>query len=174
MKNYQLRNNIHSTLLCLISIFVSVCGTARAGTLAWTNTAGGSWNVAENWDPNQVPVAGDNVVITNSGDYIVTLDSDFHSLDNLVFGASGGAQILELSGQVTCSGTITVATGSALNLSQAWLQAAQVDVAGTVTWSGGSIAGAINVTPNGVLNITGFNDKFLDEGAAITNYGLIT
>ena len=48
-------------------------GDGQAAVLVWTNTAGGHWNVAANWRPNQVPSANDTAAITN---YAVTVDGD--------------------------------------------------------------------------------------------------
>ena len=53
-------------------IFVTGIAQCRAGTITWTNTAGGNWSASTNWSANQVPVSGDNVVITNAGTYIFT------------------------------------------------------------------------------------------------------
>jgi len=37
--------------------FYTAISPGRAATIAWTNTAGGNWNDATNWNPNQVPGA---------------------------------------------------------------------------------------------------------------------
>lgn len=37
-----------------------------AAEVVWTNTAGGNWNTAANWSPNQVPTAAENASITNT------------------------------------------------------------------------------------------------------------
>ena len=42
---------------------VVACGIADAATITWKNAAGGSWQVAANWDPETVPGSGDDVVI---------------------------------------------------------------------------------------------------------------
>ncbi len=45
------------------------CGGLGLGAadLVWTNAAGGAWNTAANWSPNQVPTFDDRVWITNTG-----------------------------------------------------------------------------------------------------------
>src|SRR5947209_8443633 len=58
-------------ILIVILCFVSTI--TRANNISWTNTAGGNWSVAANWSPNVVPSFSDNVFITNSGTYAVTL-----------------------------------------------------------------------------------------------------
>jgi autotransporter-associated beta strand protein len=40
-------------------------GFAAPAQTVWTNTAGGSWNTAANWNPNLVPVETINVTVTN-------------------------------------------------------------------------------------------------------------
>jgi len=43
--------------------------------LVWTNPAGGNWTNAANWDLNTVPALADTAVITNAGNYTVTISS---------------------------------------------------------------------------------------------------
>jgi hypothetical protein len=38
---------------------ISFCAMTRAADIVWTNTAGGNWNVAANWNPNQAPSTND-------------------------------------------------------------------------------------------------------------------
>jgi hypothetical protein len=40
---------------------------ATAATLTWNNPAGGAWNEAANWTPNQIPGPLDSVVIDLAG-----------------------------------------------------------------------------------------------------------
>src|SRR6267378_2020480 len=129
----------HSIVLVIygLSVFWTfISGVAYGGSLNWTNTAGGRWSTAENWEPNQVPGAGDTAISTNSGNYTVTLDSGSYSLEGIVVGGDGGGQRLILAGsQMTCSGTVTVGAGAALNVSQASLQAGEIHVAGILNWN---------------------------------------
>src|SRR5260370_41783932 len=74
----QLMNRFTLGARCLLfaatAIFLTAISPGRAATIAWTNIAGGNWNDATNWTPNQVPGAADNALITSNGTYIVTLD----------------------------------------------------------------------------------------------------
>jgi hypothetical protein len=63
---------VHALWFIAMVAFVTGIAPCRAGTLMWTNTAGGDWNASPNWSPNQVPASGDTVVITNAGTYTVT------------------------------------------------------------------------------------------------------
>ena len=70
--------------------------TARAATIIWTNTAGGNWNVAANWNPQQVPGAADDPCITNNSSYTVTVNTPVN-VASLTLGGATGTQTLNLS-----------------------------------------------------------------------------
>ena len=63
-------------------------GSLQATVVTWTNTAG-SWDLAGNWNPAQVPTSGDEVVITNAGASV------------LLAGASSNLATLTLGGTLT-------------------------------------------------------------------------
>ena len=69
MKTTFWRLSLFIALLCP-AVFQS-----RAADIVWTNPGGGNWTGAANWTPNQVPGAGDNAFITNSGTYTVTISA---------------------------------------------------------------------------------------------------
>jgi hypothetical protein len=130
--------------------------------------------VATNWNPNQVPGAGDTAIITNAGNYAVNVDGNFYSVGDIALGSGAGGQVLVLSGsQFNCSGTITIGSGGSLTASQVFLQAAQINVSGTRSWIGGTVSAIVNIGTNGVLNMGGVNENVLDELASITNYGTV-
>ncbi len=49
----------------------------------------------------------------------------------------------------------------------------QGEFAGKLDWEDGSLSGGLVIGPNGLFNITGDMDKFLNDDASITNYGTI-
>jgi len=55
----------HRILISLLALAGLVAGitSLRAADIVWTNTAGGNWSTAANWDPNQVPGSGDTAWI---------------------------------------------------------------------------------------------------------------
>ena len=67
------RWNAALTAACLWAYCVT--GT-NAVTLNWTNTAGGSWEVPGNWNPNQSPTNGDVIRIVSGQNFIVNVDDD--------------------------------------------------------------------------------------------------
>jgi hypothetical protein len=82
MKNYS---GLQSLLFLLLALLLSPAAVmpGRASTILWTNTAGGSWSVADNWSPNQVPGAPDTAIIPIAATNGVTLDTTA-TVQNLV------------------------------------------------------------------------------------------
>ena len=117
--------------------------------ITWTNLAGGDWNNARNWSPNQVPGPEANVLITTPGAYTVTV-SDEEYVGTLTLGATNGdgtVQTLRVS-----SGALTVNSDS-LGTTQA-----------VVTVSGGTLncVGALALA--GPLNVSGGTANFNGSG----------
>ncbi len=144
-----------------------------AATCTWTNAVGGTWNNPSNWQPNQVPAPGDTVVITAPGNYAVTLDVNA-SLAGLLLGTDvgGSTQSLHTAGwNLTVNGQMQVSAQGHFNLDGGALGGTN-DLSGVLTWSGGSLAGAMTIASNSVLNIVaGGGDGF--DGLVLTNYGTI-
>jgi hypothetical protein len=142
--------------LALVGLGMLAGWRSLAGTVVWTNTAGGSWLEAKNWDPNRVPTVSDTAVITNSGTYTVTLDAGAAIAGITVGAASGaGTQTLAWSGGTFSDCTVTIGVRGALNLTGAGVKAllrCTVKNAGTITWSDtGSLIGAVDGYSQSVL-----------------------
>ncbi len=137
-------------VLCLASLGV------RAETVTWTNTAGGAWSLAANWSPNKVPVAADTAQITNSGTYLVTLDSAA-GVTHLQVGAASGTQSFRLTsaGSLTVTGTAAFATNA------------------PVEWAGGTLAGTGTFQISGPLTLSGAGDRTFVQ-ARLQTYGTTT
>ncbi|MBN2505270.1 MAG: hypothetical protein JXQ71_01110 [Verrucomicrobia bacterium] len=67
-------------LTLVLALLASV--PVRSAVIDWTNTSGGNWSAAANWNPNQVPSTNDTAVITNDG--LVT----WQSYGNLAIGGT--------------------------------------------------------------------------------------
>ena len=85
------RRTIGGLVVLLAGMHLS--GSVQAAQIVWTNTAGGYWNVATNWSPNQVPSSADDAVITASGTYTVTLNTS-STVNSLALGGTSGQQTL--------------------------------------------------------------------------------
>src|SRR5579859_7607762 len=116
------------TKLCcffMLLVMLAIGSVAHAATITWANTNGGDWNIAANWTPAQVPVSGDDVIITNSGNYAVTNTSSV-TLYNLILGGTNGTQTLYVS-------SLTLTNIGLINSN------------GVFNWGGGEIGGALAV-----------------------------
>ncbi len=157
------------TLSATASGLTSAVSTAfdlTAVTLAWTNSAGGSWSNPANWSLGRVPQGADSVVITLPGTYAVTLDTTFTGAV-LILGGASGTQTLSLASRtLTMSGSLTVNANGVLATTSAAIAGAGAVInggtlnlkattigAGGITNSGTFIANAA-VTVNGPFTTT--------------------
>ncbi|HVV01654.1 MAG TPA: hypothetical protein VHH88_09860 [Verrucomicrobiae bacterium] len=125
-------------------VLAAISFSAMADTITWTNTAGGNWSDPSNWSPNQVPGhsnaldSGDDVMITNPGNYTVVLDvgtsPGYWDVRNLTVGADSGTQVLAITNRILYA-SILVTGGGALDVG-----------------SGGSFHASILVQNGGQLN----------------------
>src|SRR5271169_6696639 len=70
---------------------------------SWTNTAGGSWSTASNWSKGTVPSSSEEVCITASGTYTVTMGSTASTtVKALTIGGTSGTQTLLTTSTVSC------------------------------------------------------------------------
>src|SRR5579859_5420933 len=98
--------------LTLIAL-AAVTATAVAPTVAaasctdsWTNAAGGSWFTAGNWS-SRVPNSGNDVCITLTDTYVVTMDGASVTVNSLTLGGVSGSQTLSI--RSTCSAPMPAA-----------------------------------------------------------------
>jgi len=100
------------TLLCA---FICVGQFLFAVDLVWTNIAGGAWNTAANWWPNQVPTTNDHVWITNGGTYTVTISGNA-AAGELTLGGTTGTQTVSVTGGTFLIGNGTGNTNAVLRI----------------------------------------------------------
>lgn len=105
----------------LISAGVLLVSTVvlPAANITWTNTSGGSWSAAVNWNPNQVPTNTDTVRITTPGTYTVNFDFSANSLFfnpsvTIGAGANAGVQTLAITNFFTTFTNLMVTNGGAV------------------------------------------------------------
>jgi hypothetical protein len=164
----------------MINIRLSFClslilcvQTVRSDTITWINTSGGNWSNPNNWSPSQVPGPTDQAVISEAGNYSVSLDVNA-TVAELDLGASvaGTTQTFLTGGQtLTVNGPIQVTANGQFNLNGGGLAGANV-LTGALTWSGGLMTGVTTVAAGSTLNIEpGGGDGFY--GLILTNYGTV-
>src|SRR5258708_1801550 len=139
--------------LCLFSISILVCltSTAVGSTVAWTNSLGGNWSTAANWNTGTVPGPSDIALITAGGSYTVTLDVDA-TIANLTLGGASGVQTLSANSRIfTLNSSGVIAANGVLAF-------ASSTAAGTGTLPNqGTLASA-----NGTFHCTSVNQGLLE------------
>ncbi|WP_294533083.1 CARDB domain-containing protein, partial [uncultured Rhodoblastus sp.] len=149
----------------LAVVSATSAATAAVAPFEWTNSAGGDWSDAGNWNFNAVPGAGDHVVI-DAPTATVNLSSPLshQGLIDLKAGTLADSSGVTLNG----GGKLEVSGGSVqggLTLSGGY---AQFTNGATVTDSTGVNPGAITVANGGAIEFDGAtdfaNDVTLDYG----------
>ena len=141
-----------SLMMLALGVLASI--PSHAETLLWTNTSGGNWNAAANWEPNQVPGVSDNAVITAAGTYTVTLNADVN-VASLTCGGPSGTQTLSINGAtLTLDGASLAKSNAVINFNGGAIAGAgELVVEGLFLWTGGTLASTGGVTANGTLVI---------------------
>ena len=143
-------------------------GSGQAAQIVWTNTAGGNWNAATNWSPNQVPSPTDDAVITASGTYGVTLNTS-SIVNSLALGGTSGQQTLTNNGYtLTLNQASVINTNGVFTLNGTVAGTGLLTVQGQFMWNGGYIypGSVVTVATNGLLALAGGNGHY--------SYGIIT
>ena len=161
--------------LLILALWAASAGLGQAATITWTNTAGGNWSQADNWDPNQVPTAGDDAFIPADGTYTVTNDVAV-SVNSLNVGGNSGVQTLYIPGTtLTIGSSATFDNLGSLSFNGGTIEGAgSIDLSGTNYWYSGTIenSGLITIVAGGVLQINSGNDHWF-PGTTWNNQGTI-
>ncbi len=174
MKMIRLQNLFKTLLLPVLLSLLATGRIAYSATIVWTNTLGGNWSVAANWNPNLVPGSADTAQITTSGNYTVTNDQN-STVTSFTVGGSTGLQTLQVangtvltsassSSTINANGSLTVASGGAVNLAGS----AYLYLYGPLTNSG-----TINVT-NGLIYLYNNGTAAAQGGLVNLSGGLIS
>ena len=153
----------------------------------WKEAKDGSWFVASNWSKKAVPNSSQEVCITKSGSYTVTLEptglSEI-SVKALTIGGAEGAQKLAVASS-SASGNLRLITTKGIgiephgavsmnNVSSGnnTTLSGSITNAGTITAEPGAGGGRYiegNVTNNGTVSIADLTTLTIPSGSAITN-----
>lgn len=143
-----------------------VSAVTRAATITWTNTHGGNWSAAANWNPNQAPTNTDTVLITTPGTYTVNFDFPannffFNPTVTLGAGANAGVQTLAVTNYfVTFTNLVVTNGGAVVNAGGAIGQSGQTMTVddGRLTSLNGTFGNTLLVTNGGI--VTSSNSTF--------------
>ena len=165
----KMRILLCALLLKLLLLFP--LGTAHAASVTWTGVVSADWNNRTNWSPQQVPTAGDHVII-NSGTVSIPADASFG--------------IMDWSGGTVQGSGLTVTGNAVLNLlgSDSKTLISPLTNYGTVNWQGGNLKvsysayyheyGAVWNQADGLFDIRCDEQLFNSYGAeSFCNAGLV-
>src|SRR5450759_4623304 len=95
-------------------VFLALALTSMAASRSWKDAVSGSWSDTNCWNPSGLPVAGEDVYVTNSGAFTVTLSSS-PQYKSLVLGGDSGTQSIDWVTGTMPGGGVLVATHGVLN-----------------------------------------------------------
>ena len=135
---------------------------------SWTNTSGGSWSTSSNWSKGTVRSSSEEVCITASGTYTVTLEAETPELKTLTIGGSSGTQTLQLTTGGCVSAVVNATEGMVVASSgQLVMTSAGNCGSDSVQLSGGKLEshGAIKIEA-GAGGIRQFEADVTNKGSA--------
>jgi hypothetical protein len=158
-----------------VGLWLAAAWPSSGATIQWTNTAGGNWSVALNWNPHQVPGPGDvaRITLSTASRLVVVLD-----VDATVAGLTmnGSAHAVRVNGKVfNVNGPMALGANQEITLDSGQLvgsDATQVS-GGTIVWSGGGITGPLSLNSTNTLQLKGVVGNLYDLQGALTNAGTI-
>src|ERR1051325_6980123 len=109
-------HRLYSYFLLTLSLISFDATTVRATDILWVNTLGGQWNVAANWNPQQVPGPGDRAFIVIDGTYAVIQSVPATVTDLIVGSPNFGTQIFSVQSTMNITGAGLFGTNGALYL----------------------------------------------------------
>jgi len=115
-----------------------LAGAAVADTHTWTGADPGdnNWTTPGNWDINQVPIAGDDVVINT--DAVIDIDVDTAALNDVTWSGSRRPDI-NGPGKLTFNGTMTVSSSGVPEWGQGSKIDAQISGTGKIVLAKGGL-----------------------------------
>ncbi|HXF09941.1 MAG TPA: hypothetical protein VN625_04090, partial [Desulfuromonadaceae bacterium] len=165
-------------LLRFLSVAVVLAATSasHAGNVVWNNTIGGNWSATGNWNPHRVPTSTDVAIITNNGNYTVTVDIDA-DVGGLILGYTNAtAQVLSANGKVfSLSGAATINPSGRFNLTASSFNSdtngSGATISGTLNASSAVLSGRMTLATNGIMTFSNTGSSF--NSLALTNNGTV-
>ena len=165
--------------LVALAAVAAIC-SSRAASVSWINTNGGNWSVGSNWNPHHAPAAGDTAIITNAGNYTVTLDVSTKGPG--LSWAGPTSEALKLFRSLDRPSRSMERRRSTPAVNSTWISGTlkgDTNTSGTVFSGmfaslGGALAGKLTMASNSVLNLAGTSATNVLSGlTSLTNYGTV-
>ncbi len=156
------------------AVLLAALTDAYAATPSWTNTVGGSFQTAGNWNPNTVPGGLDTAEFKASSAslYTVTLDASAN-VTNVTFPSGVYTMTLDLNGY-----SLTSASGGVVAVSSTSTAGSVIDLTVKSSASGGefnlfqldTFKGTVN--SRGSISITGSNTTMNVTNSSLNDNGV--
>jgi hypothetical protein len=134
-----------------LALAVALAACTEAATITWRGIEkNNQWGTANNWQPAQVPTAGDAVIINNfdgSGDAEVVLTAPA-TIATLVVGAATQKAKLRVLGALTVTQSVTISNQGnvEINSGEAALSAPSGEVSGELSFLSGLLQGEYSIS----------------------------
>ncbi len=136
--------------------------TTHAADIHWANPISGNWNTAANWNPAQVPGAGDRAFITADGTYTVIV-SAVTTVGGLEVGGATGTQTFTNSQNFILNGPGNIGVNGAWGIGGGGVAGtSDVMVNGRFVWNGGTLnrTGTVTIASGANLVLAGGSKTF--------------
>ena len=113
---YMRAIGLAAAAIIMLAIWAPSAARASGCENSWTNTKGGSWFEKENWSKKAVPTSGEEVCITESGTYTVTMTQETGTVTvkALSIGGASGVQTLAVGSSCSLNAVFTTTAGLSL------------------------------------------------------------
>jgi hypothetical protein len=168
----HLPGKISGAMLLLVLLAM---GPAQAEDIYWTNSAGGNWSSANNWNLHRVPLAADNVFVTANGTYTVAVDANA-TVTGLTLGGDSGVQTFDLNSPYTLTlngASLSRTTNGVFHMNGGTLDGpGDMVLNGPLVWGAGIIKGSSLLQLKGTSRIVGPSNIRL-FGRTLVNAGVL-
>ena len=160
-----------ATVVLSVSAAVVLAALMPADALAagctdsWARAESGPWSTPANWSTGSVPTSSDEVCITTSGEYTVTLTGSV-SIKTLTLGASSGPKQTLLLGGPLSSGNLNIATAATIS---------KTGVLNLESTPGNDavLGGSATISNSGELLSSASNTNYLEANLTTTAGGIV-
>jgi hypothetical protein len=143
-------------------------------TVNWNNASGGNWETASDWSTGSVPGSGDDVFISASGAYTVSVTTPTTQINSITISDLSAALVLSNGASLSTVGDVTVDRGGSARLkidAYGGSGGSKVTVGGNLTnastgngGDGGVSVGNASMTASDTLMVNG---SFINTGGAL-------
>lgn len=118
----------------------------------WVGSSGDyKWSTATNWSLGRVPVVGEDVYFSNSGQYDCVVDTNVSGINSITFSPNYSGDFTDGGKNITVVNGVTINTGGGFTASGLWTQTGNANFTITAATSWTTTAWDINLKGTGTL-----------------------